>query len=696
MHLTLLPRDFGRLNPKRMLATLHGWGVTLFSFIASGYIMTYRSRLPWQIAMEELPEGRDLCGEILEEADRLGVVAVPAMDLGELRQEVAECHPDWAMLDAEGHFRMKAKGQVVSSPCGPFRRQCARDLILEMRERYGPLFKAVKWAGASYGFGSGIDYNPHAMRAFREDTGADLPTSEEDPQYRAWRVRVVAENAARLTRIAHQEGGVPAMGNSVWNLGSGEHFTALSRAQDLSQVEVQTRTFLIQDDDGEGGWERFSNPIETTRYVSGLTARPPLVVASYFLAWPWRRVAVPWPEQKVYLAQVAANGGSPMVNLTMGAPEHHPDPRGFRAISELYSFMAKWAGLYEGDCSAARVALLYDHQSAQVASRSKPGRAAFLQEFHALQDAFDSSHLPYDIVDADDLGTLAAPRWSALVVPNTVALAEGVTERVRSWNREGLGLVLTGSSVAGSLGQAYGLGAQGAGRPFTTHQEPGPCQSYLAVTHPGSALLEGIPVPLVAAAGRYWEVDPRGGWEVVMGRVPPVRLFPEGIAYAADERPREALVLTGEGESGGGGRVVVFSFEAGRCAMRSGHPDNNRLLSNAVRWVARGDTGLRCEGYPDVRMSLRAVGRDRVLHLINTTSRQRYRTEFTPIREIEISLPGIHRPHAVRWLSGEAAHDLAWHQAPEGIRLTLPELVDYAMIHLRLEEPCPEERGSLR
>ncbi len=82
--------------------------------------------------------------------------------------------------------------------------------------------------------------------------------------------------------------------------------------------------------------------------MTGVSDTPIWVVASYFLAWPWRRSAMAPAEQKVYLAQVAANGADPMVNLSGGPPAVHEDPRGFDAICDLYGFLATHQAYYEG------------------------------------------------------------------------------------------------------------------------------------------------------------------------------------------------------------------------------------------------------------------------------------------------------------------------------------------------------------
>ncbi len=682
LHFTLYPIDYPKVDAQRFIDQLLDWKVTLFTFFAGGYTTAYPSALSWQPPSVHLPPGRDLVGEILEAADRAGIVAVPVIDLGDMRLDVARRHPEWAMWEPDGSIRRKARDYAISSPCGAYRNENARELVCELKQRYGRLFKGIKWGGASYGFGGGVDYNPEARRLWQEHSGRDLPEDTSDPEYRFWRESIMALLVERLTRIAREEGGVPTIGNSIWNLGQGQHFAALAANQTLSQVEVQTRTFLIQDDDSEGGWERFATPIETTRYVSALTENPPLVVASYFLAWPWRRVAVPSAEQYVYLAQVAANGGSPMVNMTAGLPDRHEDQRGFPAIRKLFHRMAACEDCFSGERSAARIAIVYDHASACAARRKGDLYRHYLLEMHGVQDALNQLHLPYDIVDSEQLPDDADGRYTALCLPAAEGLGDAALEGIRQLHEAGAGLVLTGSTATGPLGRSLGFSLLPEARPFTVHDEPGPCQAYLRVPEESHSVLEGIGRPWMAAAGHWYAAEalPEGA-EQILTRARPLRLFPEGVAYAESVDPGDPLgVVLSETERGG--RVCCFAFDAGRCAARIRHPDNFRLLANALLWAAEGRTGLRATGPANLRVSLRTTDNARIIHLIPSIESGRYATRLPVLRDIrlEIDLPG--KPTSVTRVSGQGASEWKWEAGV--LQLQIDEIDDYEIVRIEI------------
>ena len=115
-------------------------------------------------------------------------------------------------------------------------------------------------------------------------------------------------------------------------------------------------------------------------------------MCSYFLAWPWRRNAVPAAEQLVYLAQMAANGATPMVNLSGGPPAVHEDARGFAAVERLYTFMAEHEALYE-DRSAANVALIYSQRSLE--HYGDRAMRQYVDGMRGYELALDEAHIPY-------------------------------------------------------------------------------------------------------------------------------------------------------------------------------------------------------------------------------------------------------------------------------------------------------------
>jgi len=679
--MTIRDIDCADFDVEDCLAHFKRWRVTLFSFFAGGYVTTYPTKLNWQKVSPYLAEGRDLCGEIITAAHRAGMIAFPMIDLGELPEDLANAHPDWAAQKADGSFYVKTDGIIVSCALGAYRREKCRELAREMKDRYGDELDGLKWGGASYGAAPGVDHNPIAAERWKKDAGRPLPEDFQDPQYQAWREDVIRETAGYLRKVVHEEAGVPTVGNSVWHLGGGAGMEDLAAEQDFTQVEVQTRTHPVPDG-MDASWQRFDTPIETTRYVSLAAQRPPWVVASYFLAWPWRRVAVPVAEQFLYLAQVAANGGNPMVNLTTGAPQHHDDPRGFEAIDRLYNFIARNEACYDNDESAAGVAIIYHHASARAAGESGDRHRDYLDEFQAWETALDRRHIPYDVASLRLIREKAL-RYQVIVVPAPLALTEAEARQLAEFRRAGGGLVLSGrvGTFSGAelptdlQEELLGGAPAGERQPFTVSQQQGLAQAYLSRKDPAHPLCAGIDCALMAAAGHWIPMRASAETTAPITRAAPFRLFPEGISYTNEPHPDNPLALCGESS----GRRVYFAFDAGRCYRRAPHPDNEQLLVNAVLWAGQAPPQLECLGFPDLRISVRKNAAGHAIHFINTAGRDRYRTEFTPVREVTFTW-GCDEPKAVRHGAAGEPIPFAWEDGR--LTATLPEIESYTLVQI--------------
>jgi len=676
--MTIRDIDCGDLDVGEMIRTYREWGVTCFSFFAGGYVTTYPTKLEWQRVPEQLG-GRDLCGEILVAAGEAGIVCWPMIDLGEIPVEVAERHPDWAARKSDGDLFFKTDTIVTSCPLGGYVRDCSRELVSELVERYGRI-DGIKWGGASYGFAPGVCHCETCQQRYPEETGRELP-AQSDGEYVLWQQEKIRETVNYLAGVVHEVAGIPVVGNSVWHLGRGMSLAEMASDQDFTQVEIQTRTHPTGDD-GDPSWDRFATPIETTRYVAGLTPKAPWVVASYFLAWPWRWVAVPWQEQKLYLAQVAANGGCPMVNLTTGAPAQHYDSRGFRAPAELFGFMGSHEVLYEGDRSAARVAIVYDHASAVAAKRSERLGKDYLHDLHGCEDILDRWHIPYDIIDSARLVGIGPEDYGAILLPSASELSTEAITALHLLSDRGVGLVATGlpgvESARAQIEQLFGAAVAGEPEPALKCDSPGPVQAYADLeAHP---LTAGIDAEILAIATKWVPLRPGPDTQCPIRRATPFRLFPEGLAFPETPSPGEPLAVTRERT--GAGRTVWFPIAMGRVAMRTGHPDNELVVANAVRWAARGEVGLLCNGLPDLRLSLRETDAALLVHAINTTGRQRYLTEFNPIHQIRLEVASGFEPSAVVLHSQEGSAPLTFEFADGRVGFEVPELIDYAVVEL--------------
>jgi hypothetical protein len=691
LHVTIRDVDCRDFDVERFIADLTDWRVSFFSYFVGGYVTTYPTKLKYQRESPWLG-GRDLAGEINDAAHRAGIRTIGMVDLAQIPANAAADHPEWCAWDERGRpVETTTPGIFTACPLGGFQNDYVREILREMLGRYD--LDCMKFGGGSFGFSRPACHCPSCQESF----GAPIPPPAEWDEafrrrYTAWRFEQARQRAGKLAEYVHAVAPtMPVMGNGVcfgdpdWTLRSAMDIEQIADVMDAVQVEVQSRyRYDLATDRGE--WQWLAWPMETARYMTAVTEKPIWVVASYFLAWPWRRSAVPAAEQKVYLAQIAANGASPMVNLSGGPPAVHEDPRGFPAIRELYRFLEKHNACYEGDTSAATVAVVYSLDTlASASTRGEQGD--YLASIRGVERSLLDAHVPFDIISTKTLERSGvAERYAALVLPATSCLSDRAAEAVRAFAARGGGLVAsfdagrrdeTGAERAGlALGEAFGVRATGAPRGVLTAADRGAQQAYMLVRGQHPIVAGAGEARLLPCGGPYLPVEPVAGAVVPLVLSAPFAVFPEGLSYPTRPDPADAMAVVGDGAA----RTVYFAGPVERLFWKARIPDLGRLVADAVRWVARGLVAVEVAAPPTLQVSVRRQPGRRIVHLVNLTAGERLFTSLIPLADVRLSLPaeGERAPASARALAAGASLpvtvlDGRW-------EVTVPRVEDYEVL----------------
>ena len=347
--------------------------IDMFTFFTGGYVTTYQTALGMQRISPYLAQGRNLAGEIASKAAKAGISPLAMIDLGILPLKAASAHPDWAKQDREGHFEYVNEDNVNACLLGGWQRDYSKKIVQEIVEMF-PDIQGIKFGGGSYGFGKTICYCPNCRKAFFDYSGEDLPVIDDpaDPVYAKYvewrffetskRVRELYDMVKSIRKDLYVMGNSVCFGDPDWTMNSSLNQEELVNFQDIVQIEAQLHLAR-----GFSGRESYFQPMffpsEESLYMSSITDHKVVIVSPYFLAWPWRRSAMEYAEQKVWLYQVIATGSNPMINLSGGAPQHHEDKRGFKAIEEVFSFYQRNIGYYVSDSPVGEIAVVYSQPS---------------------------------------------------------------------------------------------------------------------------------------------------------------------------------------------------------------------------------------------------------------------------------------------------------------------------------------------
>jgi hypothetical protein len=694
IHMTIRDVDCRDFDVEAMAKEFSRLHVDFFSFFAGGYVTTYPTRLEFQRVSPWLG-GRDLTGEIIQAAHRHGIKAVPMLDLGMLPESAFKAHPEWAAVDAQGKPVLRADGLYASCIMAGYVQDYSREMVAEILSRYD--VDGMKFGGASYGFTHDPCYCAACRKAYADATGKEIPMARDwnSPAWREfirWRTMQTARVVQHLVDIVHSiRPSLPVMGNSTdfgdpaWTITSSLDIEQLTQIQDAVQVEVQNRARNAQPQ-ATADWQYLRWPAETTRHLTSVSGKPIWVVASYFYAWPWRRIAVPVAEQKVYLAQIAAHGGNPMVNLSGGPPAVHEDKRGFRAMEELYGFIRKHRDLYEGDESAAEVALVYDHDTLMLYGNDDADTRV-VQEFRGIEEALDQAHVPFDIISTRTLTSQTLARYRALVLPNAAWLADGAVEALGDYVKRGGGLVATYESgrfkldgdrrADSKLADLLGIRFQGDPKPAIGEQR-GSVQAYMkkSLDHPVLARLSEV--GLLPLSGMYCPVMTQGPASVVLARTAPFQVFPEGWSYPKEKDPDDPILIVNQNP--GAGRTAYFATHIGRSFWQSRFPDLATLICDSVKWAANAGPPVRIQGPPTLHTSLRRSAGRFMVHCINLTGGERLFSELVPLHDIRISLRCDDGTHVRRaWRASDGAR-LKIEKQGAYVTVRLNQLTDYDVV----------------
>ena len=697
IHITIRDVDCDDFDVDQMVHDFDEMGVEFFSFFCGGYVTTYPTDLEYQ-RMSPWLNGRDLTGEIVEKAHEFDMKVMAFVDLGYVPELAALENPDWLARDSEGNPRKAGEELYRSCPLGGYHQTYARKIVGEIVSRYD--VDGIKFGGGSYGFGSEICHCDNCRQSFYEAYQREIPEKKdwEDPNWRVflkWRYEVAAQVVQDLSEMVKSfdpellfMGNATCFGDPGWTTRASLDMEEMIKHQDAIQVEAQTRVRL--DEEKHPHWQSLYFPGEEAKYLSTITDKPAWVVCSYFVAWPWRRSAMPVAEQKVYLAQIAANGGSPMVNLSGGPPATHHDKRGFQAMKELYLFLKEHREYYDYDDSGANVAVVYSQDTLVNYGQGNP-KDRYVDAIRGVERALRDAHIPFDVPSIRSLDRSDFERYDTIVLPCLSCLPEEKAELLREFVNGGGGLIATYETSLYEpggerrndflLSDLFGASYRGISPgPIAGNIRETMSNSYLRLNeeHP---VLDGLwgNTEVVLCDGSYCAVEVNDDDAAIpLSFFPPFRVFPEGISYGRYEEVDVPMAVASE--HGNGGRVVYFPNELDKYYLRIGFPDLGQLMVNAVRWTNYGKLPLRVKAPKTVDVSLREKEGLSMVHLINFTGGPRLFDELVPIRDIEVELALAEGESVERAFVLSTGEELTVNSENGVATVVYPELVDYDVI----------------
>ncbi|HZG86700.1 alpha-amylase family protein [Paenibacillus sp.] len=698
VHLTIRDIDVIDFDAERLATDLKAMSVNVLSFFCAGYVTVHPTSL--SIRVSPFLGDRDLTGDIVKALHAQDIRAVPAMDLSLIPGNAAELHPDWCSLDRDGH-PYKANKDLgnfyIACPLSGYQNEYLSEILREIVTRYD--VDGIKFGGGSYGFssyGNGICYCARCQEAYKEYSGNEVPANDDwnDPNwgvFQRWRQQRVVDRSKFLYDLVKSlRADLPVMCNSVafgdpgWTTKGALDIERMAQYIDAVQVEAQTRVRVEGD---TNHWDFLMMPAEEANFLNTVSDHQPWVLASYFQAWPWRRNAVPPAEQKVYMAQIYANGGNAILNLSGGPPKVHEDQRGFPAVASLYSFVEKNQAYFANDRSAANVALLYSQDTLFYYGRDD-AKARYVEAIRGFEQALSDYHIPFDIISDNFVNTGDLSKYAAIVLPSAACMSDSTAEALRAYVSNGGSLVATFETslfdTDGNKRDEFLLSDLFQAAYQTTESVMGENngvfkQAYMNIRDASHPLLKTIgDTKVIPASNQFCRVSAKNGGSVPLTLSAAFRVFPEGMSYTQQPDTGHPMAIASEHASGG--RTVYFPGQPDTAYLRAGYPDWALLLANAVKWAVNDSLPLQTDAPQTVLTTIRSLQNKQAVHLVNVNGGRRMFAEIIPARDITVTLPATDafRPKRAYLLSDHVP--LALKTDAQTVSVTVPVVIDYDVV----------------
>lgn len=627
---TNLAETNSTLDAKRLVAQVADFPANVLLFNMGGIVAQYPTRVPFHYASKFLPPGRDLFGEVVQEAQARRMRVVGRFDLSKTQKPVFDAHPEWFFKRTDG-APVIYNGLYSACINGGYYRGHASKILTEALERYpvdGLFFNMFGNPSADY---SGVPMGPCQCEAcqqgFRARYGRALPTNVQDRDYREFMNASAREVAASIAELIHR------LRPSAAFLTYIEDYTDVIMHESNTSV---TRALPL--------WP-YSASDNVNRSRTAEPGKGVFNLCMSFVDYPWRFVTVPPAEIQLRLHQNLAHGGPPAF-VVVGTPDQE-DRQAMIAAKPIFQWHAQHEELYGGQENAARVLLL-----------TTGDQNSYRGFFRLLSE----QHIPFaatgNLKWLDD----SARRYDLVIAPN------GAAPELERYVRVGGRLLIAGpSALPATLPIAQVLGV----RPATQG-------AWRIHDH---ALLPSLKdTNLLFLNGPYVELAPATNAPPLLTLIPPAMFGPpEKVWVDKVETTIPGLVFANHGE----GRIAYIPWDVAGLYYRHSSPAHAALMADVLDQLLPHGRQLKSNAHPLVEITVMHQPQHKrtLVHLVNLSGHSDT-AYFAPIemRDVTVSLDEASIATRARAVKANAALSLSTQNGR--VTFTVPRLGGYEVVVL--------------
>jgi hypothetical protein len=649
--------DPGRLNIAEWVDYWSSLKLDALLLNAGGIMAFYPTKIPYHHRSQYLGD-HDLFGDFTKAAKARGMRVVARLDCNSAYEEALAARPEWFLRTAEGQPVKHSESPWLFQTCmfSTYFTEQMPAIIREVNSLYDvDGFFTNGWPGTGRPPNCRCDV---CKRLAERRT----PAFAEQHMARVLEVWKLWDNASKEKKP-----------DSVYvgNLGGGIRATT-----DMRRVAAVAGWFNA-DHQGRSGttpiWDCAQQGRVAQSVMKGRTITN--VTGSYSNAQPlWRHTAKAPAEATMWMAQTTASGMVPWYHWLGGMPE---DQRWRATGRDFFQWIAKYEPHFVNRKPLAGVAVVFSQRMNSL--YTPPGGGApsdFLQGMYA---ALLEGRFLFDFVHEDDLDAKSLKKYAAVILPNVALLSDAQCEQLRSYAREGGGLIATFETARydnqGTRRKELGL-ADVFGAAVTGEIEGPKGNSYYARIEQRHAILAGFEETKVLPGAEY-RLPVKTRLPQAMTVVPPYPAFPPEMVYTRTPKTDEPAVVIQET---GMSRRIWLPGDVERSFWKSGNGDLSKLLQQTIRWVARDRMPAHVTGDGLVELFGWETEPGYAIHILNYTNPNFARGWFRetyPLgpQTVRMELPEYVKVRKVTAL--RAGVDVKHKVTGQTLEFTLPGVTDY-------------------
>ena len=574
---------------------------------AGGCVAYYPTKVPLHYRSQWLAN-TDPFGDLVAGCRKLRMVVIARTDPHAAHNDVADAHPDWIAVDAEGKMRRHPVMPELWVTCalGPYNFEFMTEVTKEIVSSY-----QVDGVFSNRWTGSGMCYCEHCRQNFHAAAGMDLPrtTNPREPSRRAY----IAWRQQRLFDLWHLwDSEIRAISPAacyIPNSGGG----ALA---DLDMKTIGERApILFADRQGRSGvaapWASGKSGKEF-RSTMGRKPIGGIFSVGFEEPYRWKASVQSGAEVRLWARDGIANGLRPWFTKFSATLY---DRRWLPVVEDLYGWLYRNERYLRNQQPLARVAIVYSQQTAQFYGRKVEDHT--LGYYQALIEA----RIPFEMVHDRLLDAAHVDPFKVLIFPNVAALSARQCDEIREFVKRGGSIVAThetslydewGNRRADfGLADLFGASYDGAvdARMQNSYLQLGERHPILHGLDNAGRIINGVSRVHTRTIGSYPN--------------PPLTLIPSYPDLPMEE------VFPRVSRSGipevfvrelGKSRVVYFPWDIDRTFWEILAADHGTLMRNAVDWATNEPRPVTVTGPGVLDVTIWRQKDSLTVHLVNLTN----------------------------------------------------------------------------